>query len=205
MTDASKPKMAKAGPILDDPDRSTSLIDEVIIHCSATRPSMDTSASDVHDWHLARGWRGIGYHYVIKRDGTIEEGRSLAMRGAHTMNHNNRSVGVCMIGGLAENGEPSGLYTALQWRSLRRLVRWLMETFDCQVSGHNKYANKACPSFDVSEWIGKVLSNEGAAERTIDVGEVTYSLLEERRFYAASRQKQEALIVALIDKVLELR
>lgn len=72
----------------------------IIIHCSATPPSMDIGAKDIDRWHRAKGWLGIGYHYVIKRDGTVEMGRKLEDAGAHAEGHNHHSVGVCMIGGI---------------------------------------------------------------------------------------------------------
>ena len=70
---------AKALPAIEH----TRYIGEIFIHCSATPPSMDISADDIRDWHLARGWSDIGYHAVIKRDGTIEAGRSEDRAGAH--------------------------------------------------------------------------------------------------------------------------
>ena len=49
----------------------------IIIHCSATKPSMDIGVKEINEWHLQRGWSGIGYHYVIRRNGDLETGRDL--------------------------------------------------------------------------------------------------------------------------------
>ena len=73
----------------------------IIIHCSATAEGKDFGAKDIDRWHRARGWNGIGYHYVIRLDGTIEKGRDVSKVGAHCAGVNSISVGVCYIGGLA--------------------------------------------------------------------------------------------------------
>ena len=67
-------------------------INKIIIHCSATPPSMDVDANTVDEWHKQRGWSGIGYHFFVKRDGQIELGRPLEKSGAHTKGHNKNSI-----------------------------------------------------------------------------------------------------------------
>ena len=69
-------------------------IDKIIVHCSATKEGVDVSASTIDSWHKERGWRGIGYHYVIALDGKIEYGRNVNETGAHVRNHNRRSIGI---------------------------------------------------------------------------------------------------------------
>ena len=66
---------------------------------------------DIDRWHRERGWLKIGYHYVIKRDGTVETGRELEEVGAHAKGHNAISVGICMVGGLSEDNEPETNFT----------------------------------------------------------------------------------------------
>ena len=65
-------------------------INKIIIHCSATQEGRDLDAAEINRWHLKRGWKGIGYHYVVLLDGTIEYGRSIYEHGAHVKNHNER-------------------------------------------------------------------------------------------------------------------
>jgi hypothetical protein len=73
----------------------------IVLHCSATRASqVNIGAKDIRRWHKDKGWADIGYHYVIKRDGTLEKGRALDAVGAHVEGHNSDSVGVCLVGGL---------------------------------------------------------------------------------------------------------
>ena len=85
-------------------------INEIIIHCSDTQEGCDVTAKDIRRWHTTpkekggRGWRDIGYHYVIRLDGTIELGRPLEKAGAHCIgrkgeDHNSHSIGICYIGG----------------------------------------------------------------------------------------------------------
>lgn len=76
----------------------------IIIHCSATPEGKDYTVEDIDRWHKARGWKCIGYHYVIYRDGSIHKGRPDEMVGAHCVNHNKHSIGVCYVGGLYKNG-----------------------------------------------------------------------------------------------------
>ena len=135
-------------------------IDKIIIHCSSTPPDMNIGASEITIWHLDRGWSDIGYHYVIRRDGVFQDGRDtdedgdiFEEVGAHTYGYNKNSIGICMVGGVDENNNPEANFTAKQWITLERLVRALKAEFPyATVHGHNEFAAKACPSFDVQEW-----------------------------------------------------
>ena len=115
---------------------------------------MDTDAADIDRWHRERGFLKIGYHFVIKRDGTVETGRELLEVGAHAKGHNSRSVGVCMIGGMKQESSASETnFTKAQWASLAKVVDELVETFpEARVRGHDEVANKECPTFNVAAW-----------------------------------------------------
>lgn len=129
-------------------------IDEIIIHCSATPEGKDYTVDQIRDWHVSgNGWQDIGYHYVIYRDGSVHEGRPESMMGAHTRGHNARSIGVCYVGGCAADGKtPKDTRTPAQRKALKDLVRRLLEKYPgATVHGHNEFARKACPSFDVSK------------------------------------------------------
>lgn len=129
-------------------------IDKIIIHCAATKPSMDIGAKEIREWHLARGWNDIGYHYVIRRNGQIENGRPKEKIGAHTEGQNSTSIGICMVGGIDGAGNAQSNFTPAQWQTLERLVRILKAEFNqATVHGHNEYASKACPSFNVQQWL----------------------------------------------------
>lgn len=114
----------------------------MIIHCSATSPEQNVTAADIKRWHLDRGWRDIGYHWVIERDGTLVKGRTGS--GAHCRGQNHQ-IGVCLIGGVDENNKPECNFTLKQWVTLDNLIKDLRPD---SVNGHNQYSNKACPSFN---------------------------------------------------------
>lgn len=125
----------------------------IVIHCSATKPAMDIGANEIRRWHKDRGWRDIGYHTVIRRDGTVEGGRPLDTVGAHAKGHNDRSVGICLVGGLDDAGKPDCNFTAAQWSALEGEVRDLLDSYPgAQVLGHRDLSDKACPCFDASAW-----------------------------------------------------
>jgi N-acetylmuramoyl-L-alanine amidase len=126
-------------------------INEIIIHCSATPEGRDYTVADIDRWHKARGWRGIGYHYVIYRDGSVHAGRPVEQIGAHCTGHNANSIGICYIGGVSADGKtPKDTRTPAQRIALRELVEELRAKYPgATVHGHREFAPKACPSFDV--------------------------------------------------------
>ena len=123
----------------------------IIIHCSGVKPGQLSSARQIDTWHRNLGWDGIGYHYVIRRDGTIEKGRPETVKGAHCKGHNTHSIGVCYEGGLDASGKAADTRTAAQRESLRSLVKELLERYPkAQVYGHHHFNKfKACPCFEV--------------------------------------------------------
>lgn len=128
-------------------------INEIIVHCSATPEGKDYTITQIDAWHKARGFRCIGYHYVIYRDGSIHNGRPIEQIGAHCYGHNRTSIGVCYIGGVAADGKtPKDTRTAAQKSSLVGLLRELKGVYpNAKIYGHRDFANKACPSFDATE------------------------------------------------------
>ena len=125
-------------------------INEIIVHCAATREGRDFTVEDITRWHKARGFATIGYHYVIYRDGSIHEGRPLEQIGAHCVGHNKHSIGICYIGGCASDGKtPKDTRTPEQKEALLSLLRRLKARFpNATIHGHRDFAAKACPSFD---------------------------------------------------------
>ena len=143
-------------------------IDSIIVHCSATKAGQDFTATDIDRWHRERGFNGIGYHYVIRLDGKLEKGRDVALAGAHCKGWNERSVGICYIGGLDENGRPTDTRTNAQKRVLYQIIMDLQREYNIlQVLGHRDTSPdlngdgviepyeyvKACPCFDVKEFL----------------------------------------------------
>lgn len=124
-------------------------INLIIIHCSATKEGADFNAADILRWHLQRGFRDIGYHYIVRLDGTIETGRPLEEVGAHCSGYNAHSIGVCYVGGLDKDGKAKDTRTPAQKAALVSLLKKLKAQFPkATIHGHREYANKACPCFN---------------------------------------------------------
>lgn len=129
-------------------------INEIIIHRSATPEGRNFTVQQIRDWHVkGNGWRDIGYHYVIYLDGSVHRGRPENRVGAHCTGHNANSIGVCYIGGCAADGKtPKDTRTAAQKAALVKLVAELRHRYGgATVHGHNEFAAKACPSFNVQK------------------------------------------------------
>lgn len=128
--------------------------DAIFVHCSATKPSMDWGVREVSQSHKERGFFAIGYHYVIKRDGTIEAGRDEDVIGAHAKEHNWNSIGVCLIGGVDDHMKPEANFTGAQMVSLSNLLSELKARYpNAAIRAHHEVAPKACPSFNLRHWL----------------------------------------------------
>lgn len=133
--------------------------DFIVVHCSATN-TQDFCAADIDRWHRAQGWACIGYHFVIKRDGTLEEGRVEECIGAHVEGYNAISLGICMIGGVDKDGKPKDNFTPEQYKTLELLLKNQHAKHpDAVIQGHRDFPKvaKACPSFDVKAFVKKVI------------------------------------------------
>lgn len=146
-------------------------VDSIVIHCSETMEGKDFKAADIDRWHKEKGWKMIGYHYVIDLDGTVEVGRPLSMEGAHCntagtsgKSYNKHSIGICYIGGLGKDGKVKDTRTPQQKKAMKELVEKLRREFNIKdVLGHRDASedknhdgkitqnewHKMCPSFDV--------------------------------------------------------
>lgn len=126
-------------------------ITEIIVHCTATRAGREFGLGDVDRWHRARGWKGIGYHYLVGLKGELWSGRPEAEAGAHCTGHNARSIGVCYVGGLDGEERPADTRTEAQKRTLLTLLRGLRRRFpQAAIHSHRDFAAKACPCFDAT-------------------------------------------------------
>ena len=129
----------------------------IVVHCSAVRPDQTSSAAQIDTWHRQRGWKfGIGYHYVIRRNGIVEKGRPEWMIGAHChvkgQDHNKHSIGVCYEGGLDIRGQPADTRTEAQKEALLTLLKALKERYPRAliVGHHDLDPQKDCPCFDAA-------------------------------------------------------
>ncbi|MCK5774809.1 MAG: N-acetylmuramoyl-L-alanine amidase [Bacteroidales bacterium] len=127
-------------------------ITQIVIHCSSTQEGADFQSEDIKRWHKQRGFRDVGYHYVITLNGDIQVGRPIEEIGAHVKGHNSHSIGVCYIGGLDDKLKSKDTRTLLQKVGLQILLVVLKEKFpDANILGHRDFENvkKACPCFNV--------------------------------------------------------
>lgn len=128
-------------------------ITEIIVHCAATPEGKDFTVDDITRWHKQRGFRTIGYHHVVYRDGSVHPGRPEGKIGAHCTGHNACSIGVCYIGGVAADGKTAkDTRTPEQRKALLMLLRRLRAKYpNAKIHGHRDFAAKACPSFDATK------------------------------------------------------
>jgi|TARA_R110000744_G_scaffold107262_2_gene203766 N-acetylmuramoyl-L-alanine amidase len=129
-------------------------INKIIVHCSATPRNKDFSAEDIRDWHVkGNGWDDIGYHFVIRLDGSIEYGRMVDKYGAHAKGNNYDSIGVCYIGGMNKDmTEWEDTRTEQQKESLLILLKTFKKLHkNVEIYGHRNFSTKMCPSFDAKE------------------------------------------------------
>lgn len=127
-------------------------INKIILHCSATPEGRPHDVEDIRRWHKRRGFNDIGYHFLIHLDGKIETGRSIKKPGAHCRNHNQDSIGICYVGGMDKDMKHAkDTRTKEQKDALVKLMTELIYKYNTEMTihGHNEFANKACPSFNV--------------------------------------------------------
>lgn len=142
-------------------------VDEICIHCSATLPdwwegsSIQAQRAEIRRWHVSpppigEGWNDIGYHHLVFRKGATLAGRAETVVGAGVRNHNQGVIHICLIGGhgSSERDLFREHFTRDQDVTLRGLIQGIsMRTQIRLITGHNQYAAKACPGFNVSQWL----------------------------------------------------
>lgn len=120
----------------------------ITVHCSATAANQNVDAARIRQWHLAKGWLDIGYHWVITRNGHIETGRPAEQIGAHVKGANQGNLGICLIGGCDAQQHPQDNFTLAQRKALFHLISQLQTQYgidDDHIRPHHYWANKACP------------------------------------------------------------
>lgn len=137
---------------------SSKSVQYIILHCSATRCNQDYTVEQMLRDHKARGFRTIGYHFYIRRDGTVTQHRKLLEVGAHCRPWNRCSIGICYEGGLDEQGHPCDNRTPEQTEQFILLLMRLVKVFpDAKIRGHRDMRRcipKACPCFDAEKVFG---------------------------------------------------
>lgn len=127
----------------------------VMIHCSASDDPLADNIETMRQWHLARGWRDVGYHYFIRKDGTIEKGRDELDDGAHCVydllgkSMNRTSISICL------HGLEHDRFTKEQFESCAFVIRGLMKRHKIgAIVPHSMFhSSKTCPVFNIVEEI----------------------------------------------------
>lgn len=152
--------------------KSDSEVAYLVIHYSATPVERDYSSADIDEMHRKRGFREIGYHYFIRKDGTVETGRDLTQPGrfevgAHAKGNNSISIGICYEGGVRAAAPNVGYdsRTRAQMVAMEALILSLLERFpDAVVRGHRDMPGAAtqCPGFNATEWWDGVMKRRNS-------------------------------------------
>jgi N-acetylmuramoyl-L-alanine amidase len=183
-------------------------INEIVVHCTATRPawwqdrSTEDKVQEVRRWHVEdNGWKDIGYHWLIDRDGTVVKGRDESVTGAHVKNRNSTTIGIALFGGHGSNKDDkfADHFTPEQDAALRQLIAQIERRHTItKISGHHEYANKACPGFRVGDW----LAGKPAPEPRTSVAQST--TVQASAVQIASGAGAAASSVALLDGTAQL-
>lgn len=126
------------------------MINWVIVHCSDSDIPAHDNIETIRKWHMdERNFSAVGYHYFIRKDGTVEKGRDEQKIGAHVMNHNKDSIGICLSG--------KKDFTESQFKSLEILLIDLCSRHELNkidILGHcDLDGKKTCPNFDIHGWL----------------------------------------------------
>lgn len=138
--------------MFDKPERS---IDRVFIHCSASDNPKHDDIDVIRGWHVnERGWSDVGYHFFIKKDGTVQNGRDLTKTPAAQKGHNTGTIAICVHG--------LEIFTGAQFAALRSLCNEINRSYTyITFHGHNEVnPNKTCPVFDYKQVLN--LDSDGA-------------------------------------------
>ena len=129
--------------------------DTIVIHCTQTPADMDFGVEKVTEWHKDRGFDTIGYHYLIKRDGTLQVGRDEDVTGAHAVQVNGTSIGVALVGGGTPSMGWENNFEPIQFETLKSILLKLKDKYNIEkIIGHYQVDDKKeCPSFDVPGWL----------------------------------------------------
>jgi len=147
------------------------LLQYLVIHCTATPEGREISSDDIRRMHcspppVGRGWHQVGYTDMIHLNGTIERlvknnddayvDAWEITNGVENMNSVCRHI--VYVGGVARDGRTAkDTLTIAQLASLTDFVKKFHAKFpDVKIVGHNQFANKACPSFDVPKWLTSI-------------------------------------------------
>lgn len=127
----------------------------IVIHCTATQPEAKVSSIQNY-WRNTLGWKSPGYHYIIEADGNVKQLADVSMVTNGVAGYNANSIHISYIGGIDRTGRPKDTRTDAQIEAMRQLVLVMQRKYpQAIIQGHRDFPNvrKACPSFDVKNWL----------------------------------------------------
>ena len=129
-------------------------INLIVVHCSASDVSAHDNIEIIRKWHVEeRGWKDVGYHYVITKNGSVQKGRKDEVIGAHVAGHNANALGICLTG--------NKIFSEAQFEALEILLAGLLYKYGLErkdvIAHHDLEKGKTCPNFDVHEFVAKRL------------------------------------------------
>ena len=134
----------------------------IVIHHAGMSRNEDMSLKSIHQLHLDNGWAGVGYHFIVHKNGVIEHARPIERVGAHAYKHNRYTVGICMTGNL-----DIGVPTLEQTLATEKLVAALCFQYDIAPSrktivGHRDLCDTACPGYNFYPRMPELIQNVDA-------------------------------------------
>ncbi len=119
-------------------------VQRVFIHCSASDNPAHDNVATMRQWHLARGFNDVGYHFFIRKDGTLQLGRPLERTPAAQEGNNIATIAICLHG-LAKDK-----FTEKQLSALKQLAKQIKTAYNAKITfhGHREVSAKSCPVFD---------------------------------------------------------
>ena len=124
----------------------------IILHCSNSDVPSHDNVVTITAWHRARGFKNIGYHYYITKEGSVFKGRPDTEAGAHCKGYNENSIGICLGG--------KDYFTEAQFTACANLCKKLMDEHNITIMDilpHRAFnPEKTCPNFDISEVIKRI-------------------------------------------------
>ena len=145
--------LSTTAPIIPVAPVKRTLTEHIVWHVTATPEGREFNAKDIDRMHRQEGWQCIGYHYIIKLDGTVESGRPEDIVGAHVLNFNHNTIGISCVGGVTNDGKitPKDTRTPAQIATQIALTKDILTRYPhATVAGHRDFPhqNRACPCFD---------------------------------------------------------
>jgi N-acetylmuramoyl-L-alanine amidase len=145
-------------------------VNRVFLHCSASDNPKHDDVSVMREWHKARGWSDVGYHLFIKKDGTVQDGRTLERIPCSAKGHNTGTIAICC------HGLERSKFTQKQFNSISNLCNQINIAYDGNISfhGHTEVSAKSCPVYDYKGVLnldgdGKMVFESKIGDRTLEV------------------------------------